>query len=746
MIPSSDERELFADLNPAQRAAVLHPGGPLLVLAGAGSGKTRVLTRRAALLVRRGVSPTRLLCITFTNKAAREMRSRLEQLVGAAARDMWIGTFHAACARILRREAEQIGFGRNFAILDEEDQRALLRECLKELHVSDRRWPPGAVAAVISRAKDALVGPEEYQRRARDFRALEVAAIYQLYQRKLAENNALDFGDLLRYAVELLEGVEEARIRYQERFEHILVDEYQDTNHAQYRLLKLLAARHRNLTAVGDPDQGIYGWRGADLTNILNFELDYPEAKVVKLEENYRSTRPILEAASQVIARNRLRRERSLWTRRPGGEPLLVCQAPDEHGEAAFVAEEVRRLRLAEGLAWSDMAVLYRTHAQSRVLEEQFMRQGIPYVVVGGLKFYERKEVKDLLAYLRLIANPRDRLSFQRVVNTPRRGIGPATLARLEAYGSERGLGLDEVLAAVESIPGLGPAAVRALAGLRDLLADLRRQAASLSVYELLQEVLERSGYREELAGEGSPEALARRENVEELLSVARDFERSALPADEAVTPLDAFLESVALVSEADQVADERDAVTLMTLHTAKGLEFPVVFLVGMEEGVFPHYRSLGEEEEMEEERRLCYVGMTRARDRLILTYARERTLYGQLRANPPSRFLEEFDGGLARRVGVPGFPAACPVAGRTAALAAARQGTAAPTEGPQPVYRPGERVRHRLWGEGTVVAVRGSGEKAEVSVAFPSRGVRTLLVSLAPLERLDGEGVHAVD
>lgn len=750
--------DLLAGLNDAQQEAVAHAGGPLLILAGAGSGKTRVLTRRAAHLIRQGASQYRILCITFTNKAAREMLERIEGLVGPQARDMWVCTFHAACARILRREAEQIGYGRNFVILDADDQEAVAKECLKDLNIDEKRLPPRAVVSAISRAKDTLVGPEEYQRRAHDFRTLQIAGAYKLYQHKLHENNALDFGDLILLTVELLQGDAACLAAYEEKFEHVLVDEYQDTNHAQYRLIQLLAGKRRNITVVGDADQSIFGWRGADISNILDFEADYPDARVIKLEENYRSTRPILDAASQVIGRNRLRRDRDLWTRRPGGDPVQVFLARDQHGEASFVAEEIQRLRLA-GRQWPDFAVLYRMHAQSRVLEAALMQRNIPYTVVGGVKFYERKEVKDMIAYLRLVANPRDRLSFQRVVKVPRRGIGAVTLARFGEFAAKGGFDLEEALARVEDAPALAGAPARQLALFRDLLADLRRQAEFLSVFELIQEIMGRTGYREELAREGGIESLARIENLDELLSVAREFERNGPPAgwpEGGLAALQAFLESVALVSEVDAFDHEQEAVTLMTLHSAKGLEFPVIFLTGVEEGVFPHFRSLEEEGEMEEERRLCYVGMTRAMDRLYLTHARERTLFGLTRNNPPSRFLAEFDPGLAERSGWDGGAGSVPAGSRgeraavwVSAPAGMRAAAPAPRSAP-PDLAAGDLVRHRLWGEGRVVSVRGAGEEAEVTVAFPGRGVRTLLVRLAPIERVaggEGSGDHdAVD
>ncbi len=717
---------LLEKLNASQREAVSHPGGPLLVLAGAGSGKTRVLTHRAAYLLSQGASPFSILCITFTNKAAKEMVDRLQGLVGPASHDMWIMTFHAACARMLRRDAERIGYGRNFVILDSEDQRAVVKECLKELNCNEKRWPPGAVVAAISRAKDSLIGPEDYQRRARDPGSIQIAEIYKLYQKKLHMNNALDFGDLISFTVELLEGVPEVLSYYQDRFEHIMVDEYQDTNHGQYRLVKLLAAKHRNITVVGDADQGIYGWRGADISNILNFETDFPEARVIKLEENYRSTQAILDAASQVISRNRMRREKGLRAARGRGEKLKVYIGLDEREEAGFVADQINSLRLAGGRRWSDFAVLYRTHAQSRVFEDAFMKANITYTVVGGLKFYERKEIKDMLAYLRLVNNPRDRLAFQRVVNVPKRGIGPATLAVFFEYMDRSGMDLDAALSRVEEIPLLSPAQTRPLVRFRELLASFREQVGFLSLYELLQEIMDKTGYRAELVEENSIESLARVENMEELLSVAREFDRNH--EDQA---LEAFLESTALVAEVDSFDDRKDAVTLMTLHSAKGLEFPVVFLVGMEEGIFPHIRALEDEPGIEEERRLCYVGMTRAMDRLFLSRTVQRTIYGQMREHPPSRFLDEFDPNLVEHAGWQG--------GSLKAFMAARRQEAecAPRKAVTGSFRAGEKVRHQMWGEGTVVSVHGEGEDAEIQVAFPARGVRNLLIRYAPIEKV---------
>ncbi len=674
-----DGAQLLSGLNEAQREAVTHAGGPLLVLAGAGSGKTRVLARRAAWLVAGGEEPRGVLCITFTNKAAREMRERVAALVGPGALDMWVSTFHAACARLLRQEADEIGFPRNYTILDEDDQRDLVREVLADLNLSERRWPVGMVLSLLSRAKDRLETPEDMARRGGEGDEA-LARIYAAYQEKLRRHDALDFGDLILYAVQLLEGRAEVLARYRRRFRHVLVDEYQDTNHAQYRLVRALAGEHRRLFCVGDADQAIYGWRGADYGNILHFTRDFPDARVVRLEENYRSTAAILSVADQVIRHNRLRPERSLRPRREGGRRPVWWTARDELHEAALVAEEMVRLHLEEGRPWGHFAVLYRTHAQSRVLEEVLLRRGVPYVIVGGFRFYERREVKDVLAYLRLVVNPRDRLSFQRVVNAPRRGIGPATLARLESFALARGLELEEALARVGEVPGIMPPQARALAGFHELILELRRQAAALPVYELLQEVMARTGYRRWLLEEFGDEGLSRTENLDELLTVAREFERGALaaadggtagrdgapPAGEGATGQDGarpagegaeagldavarFLETVALASGADEeTGGER--VSLMTLHAAKGLEFPVVFLTGLEEGVFPHLRSLESQEGLEEERRLFYVGLTRARDLLYLLDARCRTLHGAPRDNVPSRFLAEFDPDLVER------------------------------------------------------------------------------------------------
>ncbi|MBX5476760.1 MAG: UvrD-helicase domain-containing protein, partial [Clostridia bacterium] len=626
--------DIVAGLNEAQRAAVTHGDGPLLILAGAGSGKTNVLTRRIAWLLQRGVPPDGIIALTFTNKAANEMKERVRRWAGAKAADLWVSTFHSACVRILRPHAERLGYGRSFTVVDADDQRALVRACLKDLDLSDKRFPPGAVLSAISQWKAELVTPEEALRGAGDFFRHEAARVYGRYQARLQEANAVDFDDLLMLTVRLFEQHPDVARQYADRFQHVLVDEYQDTNRTQYRIVRALSAIHRNVFVVGDADQSIYGWRGADIRNILDFERDFPDASVIRLEQNYRSTQNILDAASRVIAHNRQRREKRLWSDLGPGEPVAFHCAWDEMAEADFVVGEIERLVAREGRSYADFAVLYRTHAQSRILEEACLRRGVPYHIVGGLKFYERKEVKDVLAYVRLAANPHDWLSFERIVNVPRRGVGPATLERIRAARGVRPI--YEALEEAGAIPGIQARAAAELAKLGALLRDLAERASKVPVAELVRAAIEESGYRQDLLADGSPQALARVENLDELLTVAHSFVGS-----EPGAQLEEFLAEVALVSEADAYDPERPAVALMTLHAAKGLEFPVVFLVGMEERVFPHGRSI-DEGNVEEERRLCYVGMTRARERLYLTCARRRSLFGEVQLHEPSRFLEE--------------------------------------------------------------------------------------------------------
>src|SRR5919202_1514966 len=614
MAVASPEQYLV-DLNPAQREAVLTTEGPLLVIAGAGSGKTRVLTYRVAhLLAAHGVKPNEILAITFTNKAAGEMRERIEHTVGPMVRAIWILTFHSACGRILRREAERLGYRSNFTIYDQADQVRLTKQCLEELERDPKRFAPRGIHAQISNAKNQVVGPDEYRSRVASFYDQTVADVYDLYQRRLFASNAVDFDDLLMLTVTVLERFPEARERWQKAFRYILVDEYQDTNHAQYRLLQLLGGEHGNVCAVGDPDQSIYAFRGADIRNILEFERDFGEVRQVALEQNYRSTNRILRAANAVIAHNRERKPKNLFSDLGEGDPVRVIEVEDEHAEGRFVAAEIAGLH-DEGFAGAEIAVFYRTNAQSRVLEDVLVRQGIDYRVIGGPRFYDRAEIKDAMAYLQAIDNPFDAVSLVRIANRPRRGIGDASLARLRAFADAQGVSLWEALGRADEA-GLGGAPLKAVQKFHTLLESLMAGALVRPVPELLEVVLERSGYVEALEAERTVEAQGRIENLQELVGVAREYEETA---DEP--SLSEFLQQISLYSDQDAIRGESSLVTLLTLHNAKGLEFRAVFMIGMEEGIFPHSRSI-EEQGIEEERRLCYVGMTRAKERLVLTHA----------------------------------------------------------------------------------------------------------------------------
>ncbi len=718
MAVASPERYL-ADLNPAQREAVLATEGPLLVVAGAGSGKTRVLTYRVAHLIAAcGVKPNEILAITFTNKAAGEMRSRLEGLLGGTARAIWILTFHAACGRILRREAPRLGYRSNFTIYDQADQIRLVKACLEELERDPKRFVPRGIHAQISIAKNQLVGPEEYARRVASFYDQTVADAYSLYQRRLHASNAVDFDDLLMLTVEVLERFPEALQRWQKAFRYVLVDEYQDTNHAQYRLLQLLGAKHRNVCAVGDPDQSIYAFRGADIRNILEFERDFGETRTVALEQNYRSTNTILRAANAVIAHNRERKEKNLWSELGEGEAVHALEVEDEHAEARFVAAEVAAL-IEEGYSGKEIAVFYRTNAQSRVLEDVLVRQGVPYQVIGGPRFYERAEIKDAVAYLQVIDNPADAVSLLRIANRPRRGLGDASLARLQAWAETFDASLSEALGNAEAA-GLGPAQARAASSLNTLLQSLMAQAQELDLPELVERVLRQSGYLEALEAERTIEAQGRIENLQELVGVAREFkEQSPEPT------LSHFLQEISLYSDQDALREEESLVTLMTLHNAKGLEFRAVFMIGVEEGIFPHARSV-EEQGVEEERRLGYVGMTRAKERLVLTHASVRSLFGSRSYNLPSRFLDELpEEGVVRERLRPaswsdyGAPRPSLVEPRTDI----------------PALATGDSVRHGTLGEGVVVRVEPGGV---VTVRFAGDGAeRRLMLEYAPLEKI---------
>ncbi|HEV8179264.1 MAG TPA: UvrD-helicase domain-containing protein, partial [Gaiellaceae bacterium] len=625
----------LADLNPAQREAVLHTEGPVLVVAGAGSGKTRVLTRRIAhLLGAVGVKPSEILAITFTNKAAAEMRERVAHLVGPPAAAAWVMTFHSACGRILRREAQRLGYRSNFTIYDQADQIRLVKRCLEELERDPKRFTPRGIHSQISNAKNTLVSPVEYTERVSSFYDQTVAEVYDLYQKRLFASNAVDFDDMLFLTVDVLERFPEAREKWQEAFRYVLVDEYQDTNHAQYRLLQLLAETHRNVFAVGDPDQSIYAFRGADIRNVLEFEHDFQGAYTIALEQNYRSTQNILDAANGVIRHNRERKEKNLWSELGEGEPVRVVEVEDEHAEARYVAAEIALL-VEEGFSGSEVAVFYRTNAQSRVLEDVLVRQGIAYQVIGGPRFYERAEVKDLIAYLQVLDNPYDAVSLLRIANRPRRGIGDSSLARLQTWADQREISLWEATAEAE-MAGVGAAPQKALKTFRGTIESLMSAAQGLDVPELIEEVLARSGYFESLEAERTIEAQGRMENLQELVSVAREWREQTED-----TTLSAFLQEISLYSDQDAIRGDGSLVTLMTIHNAKGLEFRAVYLIGMEEGIFPHSRSI-EEQGIEEERRLCYVGMTRAQERLTLLHASSRMLYGGRSHNLPSRFLDE--------------------------------------------------------------------------------------------------------
>jgi DNA helicase-2/ATP-dependent DNA helicase PcrA len=714
MAVASPEQYL-ADLNPPQREAVLATEGPLLVIAGAGSGKTRVLTYRVAHLINAvGAKPNEILAITFTNKAAGEMRERLQRLLGQSGRGLWILTFHAACGRILRREAQRLGYRSNFTIYDQADQIRLVKQCLEELERDPKRFTPRGIHNQISHAKDVLVGPAEYAERVQSFYDQTVADVYQLYQRRLFASNAVDFDDLLMLTVDVLQRFPEAAEKWQQAFRYILVDEYQDTNHAQYRLLQLLSQPDMNVCAVGDPDQSIFAFRGADINNILDFERDFPGTRTIPLEQNYRSTNNILDAANHVITNNRERKPKELWSELGDGELVRVVEVEDEHAEARFVAAGIAAL-VEEGYSGDEIAVFYRTNAQSRVLEDVLVRQGVSYQVIGGPRFYERAEIKDAIAYLQAIDNPYDAVSLTRIANRPRRGIGDSSLARLQTWADAQGRSLWEATEFAEEA-GVGAAPQKAVASFRTLMQSLQSGALELPVAELVERTLERSGYLEALEAERTIEAQGRLENLQELVGVAREYQENA---DEP--SLSHFLQEISLYSDQDAIREE-SLVTLMTLHNAKGLEFRAVYLIGMEEGIFPHARSI-EEQGIEEERRLCYVGMTRAKEVLTLMHASSRSLWGSRGYNMPSRFLDELPGNVEReRL----RPASWSSYGAQAQGVAPREDV--------PSLSTGDSVRHGTLGEGVVTQIEAGGV---VTVRFADGSERRLMLDYAPLERI---------
>ena len=735
-------------LNPQQAEAVINTEGPMLIMAGAGSGKTKVLTCRVANLLQKGVRPYRILAITFTNKAAAEMRERVNNMSGPAAKDVWLFTFHAFCARFLRMEIDKLpGYGGNFAIYDTADSQNLIKQILKEMNLDDKRFQPSGILSRISNAKNALQDAAAFARQAGDFYEQKVADIYSRYEQKLQLNNALDFDDLLMLSIKLLQENKEVREKYQDRFDYLLVDEYQDTNHAQYLLTKCLAAKHRNICVVGDADQSIYGWRGADIQNILDFEKDYPDAKVIKLEQNYRSTQIILDAANAVIENNTGRKPKNLWTENKSGADIIYFQAVDERDEARFVIEQLQNLQRTENKKLGDMAILYRTNTQSRIFEEMLIKSGISYNMVGGLKFYERKEIKDIIAYLRVIFNPADSLSLLRIINVPKRGIGDASLAKIQAYAAANNVSLFEAVSNAAAIDGLSSRFVSKLDDLAGIIFELMNLANEAPVEDLIDRVLRDTGYLEELENERTPQAQSRIDNLHELISVAQEF-----AASEEENNLENFLAHVALVSDIDDTELGEDAITLMTLHSSKGLEFPVVFLVGMEEGLFPHARTLMDETEIEEERRLCYVGITRAKEKLFLSSTKMRTIYGNTVTYPPSRFLQEIPARLVKTIKRQERFSALENFKQVSEKYSARpqkpastfnphsfmpQKPAAAAGGTGTRFNTGDRVSHSKWGEGMVVSVKDSPDGQEVKVAFAGAGVRSLLTKYAVLKKL---------
>ncbi|OGP09308.1 MAG: ATP-dependent DNA helicase PcrA [Deltaproteobacteria bacterium GWA2_43_19] len=747
--------EILKHLNPRQIDAVTRTDGPILILAGAGSGKTRVLTYRMAYLItEKGISPYNILSVTFTNKAAGEMKERLEKILGPKAKDLWLGTFHSTGLRILRKDGHNLGIDPNFIVYDDDDQLALVKLCMAELNINDKSFNPRAILSHINQAKNEVLSANDYAMSADDFFRQRVAAVYKLYQEKLRQNKTLDFGDLICEPIRLFREAPQVLEKYQKRFKYILVDEYQDTNRAQYELINLLSAIHKNLCVVGDEDQSIYGWRGADIRNILEFEKDYPNVEIIRLEQNYRSTKNILAAANSVVQKNTKRIGKTLWTENTDGEMVTYQMARDEHHEASLVynkvEEMIRRVRESEsqrvkeresqreGLSYKDFAIFYRTNAQSRIFEEHFIRSGMPYNIVGGLRFYERKEIKDTIAYLKVIANPSDSLSLMRIINTPPRGIGKTTVDRAAAFGAEQNIPLvDAFKLAIERgilPPHKGHNFITMIQRFHaSLLPTPNSQLRTLPIHELAKKLLEESGYIKMWEDEKTEEADNRIENLHELISAIRDFEKSR----ENVSLAD-FLDHVALISDIDTFEDKHNRITLMTLHSAKGLEFPVVFMVGMEEGLFPHSRSVNgdSEDELEEERRLCYVGMTRAMKKLFLLGARERTIYGESRFQGQSRFIDEIDLNYLKIIGPKGNDKNHNTPEEPQTFA---------SEEPKVVYdydihtagnmwQVGMKVKHPSFGIGVIKAKEGSGENTKLTVLFHGLGSKKLALKYASI------------
>ena len=739
----------FDKLNEMQKKAVLQTEGPVLILAGAGSGKTGALTVRIAHLLETGVKPWNILAITFTNKAAKEMRERVEKLVGDGARDMWISTFHSTCVRILRREIHHLDYENQFSIYDGDDQEKIMREAFKRLNMSttDKSFSVKGAMAVISHLKEEMTSWEEYSQKVdkNDLKAVRIAKVYQTYQNMLKENNALDFDDLIYKTVLLFRSFPDVLEKYQDRFRYIMVDEYQDTNTSQYELVAMLANQHKNLCVVGDDDQSIYGWRGANIRNILDFEKDFPDTTVIKLEQNYRSTKKILEAANAVIHNNQTRKDKTLWTENDAGSILHIYKADNEYDECRFVAEKIQELEKA-GRKRNEMAVLYRTNAQSRAVEDQMVKKGIPYRLFGGVRFYERKEIRDILSYLKVMANPADTIALRRIINVPKRGIGETSLDKLAAFAEEQNIPLYGALARLDEITTL-KTRIAKFKDFYELFEHLRADAAGLSVAELIDAVVKRTGYLQILMAEGTDEALSRIQNIDEFVNKAAEFDKANPEGN-----LEGFLEEVALVADIDSYEEGEEAVALMTLHSAKGLEFPYVFIIGMEEGIFPGYRAVmyGGEKEIEEERRLCYVGITRAKEELFLTHAKNRMQHGITQYNPPSRFLKEIPADLvdlptrqvsemAKRYDAMTTMKNTAMGRKNVMAPAARFGMGGKKDMPAPRdfqldYGVGDKVRAPKYGIGTVVSVNPGGADFEVEVSFGAKGTKKFMARLSKL------------
>ena len=767
----SEELDILEGLNDEQKEAVLAVEGPCLVIAGAGSGKTKVLTHKIAYLMHNvGVKPWNILAITFTNKAANEMKERVEKLVGEVAKDMWIGTFHSICVRILRRYIDRIGFTSSFVIFDTSDQRTIVKQCIKQLELDDKIFTDRSVLSEISNAKNEMLEPADYALRANgEYRKETIAEVYKMYQKKLKDNNAVDFDDIINYTIKILSENPDVLEYYSNKFEYVLVDEYQDTNKAQFTLVSMLAARFGNITAVGDNNQGIYSFRGADITNILNFERDFPGTKIIKLEQNYRCTQNILDAANAVIKNNESKYEKNLWTQNNKGDLPYVFRGDTEYDEANFIVEQIRRLKREEYLDYNDFTVLYRMNSQSRSIEDILRREDIPYKIVGGLKFYERKEIKDILAYLRLIENTADNLSLQRIINEPKRGIGKTSLDNIEAVANQNDISMYEVIKRADAF-GLN----RVYVNSRDFInqiEELRSKKDTLIISELIKETLRITGYSKALELEDTTEAENRLENLDEFLTVAIEFEEEL--ADNTLAD---FLEGITLSSDIDNTDETEDSVTLMTLHSAKGLEFPVVFLVGMEEGIFPGYKSSGEQKELEEERRLCYVGITRAKQHLFLTCARQRTIFGSTSCNQVSRFVKEipeelldgyeealadrreksyedyrfewkYGGGYNKSESTvnsykvndtEGYVKKPEFAFRSAESFLSNLNKKKTSDIDLSIYKAGKRVYHKKFGEGNINYVEAEGDDLKVDITFEKAGHKRLMAKYAGLEIID--------